>query len=223
MLDHLVYYLERSTPGCTVDEPTMLSLSYYPTRIVLAEWKMYTHLMNRYFKYYEYTLRDIEQRLHDSDIVDLQRWRRRGMQSRHKLTLLTEFIDYWLQQEHQESDRKPWSLVQRDIQHLQSNLEHYSRSLEQMVPIATSMVQLLDSRRGILEASHVGRLTFIALVFVPLSWVSSIFSMSDGYSPGHEHFWVYFATSVPVLLLVVFLSFVRWDFVFAKLKGIMRA
>jgi Mg2+ and Co2+ transporter CorA len=184
---------------------------------VLAEWILYTHLTSRYFKYYEYTVQDIENRLHNSDIIDLQRWRRRSMQSQHKLNLLSEFIDYWLQQE---SNKQPWSLIQKDIKHLQSQLEHFERSLEHIIPVATSMVQLLDSRRWMLEAANVSRLTFIALVFVPLSWVASLFSMSENYSPGEENFWVYFATALPVLFLVLLLSAVQWDQLEGKLKGI---
>lgn len=90
-----------------------------------------------------------------------------------------------------------------------------------MVPMATSMVQLLDSRRSMREAANVSRLTFIALVFVPLSWVASLFSMSDSFSPGHENFWVYFVTALPVLFLVLLLSAVQWHQLVGKLNRIM--
>ncbi|KAK0706120.1 hypothetical protein B0T26DRAFT_655760 [Lasiosphaeria miniovina] len=215
ILSSLIHYFRNQPPGFAASEPSILSLGYYPIRIVLAEWILYTHLMSRYFKYYEYTLHGIENRLHDSDIIDLQRWRRRSMQSQHKLILLSEFVDYWLPQE---ADKQPWNLIRKDIKHVLSQIEHYHRSLEHTVPVATSMVQLLDSRRWMLEAANVSRLTFIALVFVPLSWVASVFSMSENYSPGHENFWVYFATALPVLFLVLILSAVQWDQVVGKLK-----
>ncbi|KAK0749760.1 hypothetical protein B0T18DRAFT_437194 [Schizothecium vesticola] len=217
ILSSLIHYFRNQPPGFSASEPRILSFGYYPIRIVLAEWILYTHLMSRFFKYYEYTLHDIENRLHDSDIIDLQRWRRRSMQSEHKLILLSEFVDYWLPQE---VDKQPWNLILKDIKHVLSQLEHYNRSLEHMVPVATSMVQLLDSRRWVLEAANVSRLTFIALVFVPLSWVASLFSMSENYSPGHTNFWVYFATAFPVLFLVLLLSAVKWDRVAGKLKEV---
>ncbi|ENH63855.1 hypothetical protein FOC1_g10007996 [Fusarium oxysporum f. sp. cubense race 1] len=75
-----------------------------------------------------------------------------------------------------------------------------------MVMVATSLIQLLDSRRSILEAINTKRLTFLALIFVPLAWVSSLFSISDGYNPGHDLFWVYFATALPVPAVVLLLS-----------------
>lgn len=215
MLRSLLHYFRNQPPGFKASQPSILSLGYYPIRIVLAEWILYTHVMSRYFKYYEYSLHDIQNQLHDSDLVDLQRWRRRAMQSQHKLRLLTEYIDHWLQQE---ANKQHWEVVLKDINYILSQLGHYGQSLEQMIPVATSMVQLLDSRRSMLEAANVSRLTYIALVFVPLSWVASLFSMSDNYSPGHEHFWVYFATALPVLLLVLLLSALQWDQLAGKLK-----
>ncbi|KAM7182567.1 hypothetical protein V8F33_014213, partial [Rhypophila sp. PSN 637] len=217
ILSSLLHCFRNQPPGFTIAEPSILSFGYYPMRIALAEWMLYTHLMSRYFKYYEYALHDIENRLHDSDIIDLQRWRRRSMQSQHKVILLFEFINYWLQHE---ADKQLWNLVLRDIKHVLSQLEHYNRSIEHMVPVATSMVTLLDSRRSIREAANVSRLTFIALVFVPLSWVASLFSMSDTYSPGQKNFWMYFATALPVLCLVLLLSAVRWDQVARNLKRV---
>ncbi|CEI38452.1 hypothetical protein FVEN_g11731 [Fusarium venenatum] len=204
MLDSLVHYFSTQR---LLGQPSILSLSYYPIRIVLSEWNLYTHLTSRFSKYYEYSLRNMEARLHDEDLVDLQRWRRRCKQSRHKLWLLSEYVSRW--GEH-ESDTHKWISVQKDINYLREQLQDYGQSLEQMVSIATSMVQLLDSRRSIIEAVSVRRLTYIALIFIPLAWVASLFSMSEEFLPGNEHFWAYFAVALPVLGLVLFLSSLRY-------------
>ena len=45
-------------------------------------------------------------------------------------------------------------------------------------------------------------ITTLALVFVPLSFISSLFGMKDVNAPGGGLFWVYFAVAVPVTLLV---------------------
>jgi Mg2+ and Co2+ transporter CorA len=177
--------------------PQILSISYYALQVSLSEWLLYTLLISRYCKHYEYSLNDISTRLHDDDIIDLQRWRRRTKQSRQKLEILAHFIEYW----GQGVDTQAGNMLLKDIQYIQKQLDDYSRSLEQMLTVATSMVQLLDSRRSILEAVSVRRLTYIALVFVPLSWVSSLFSMSDTYLPGHGRFWVYFAVALPLICL----------------------
>ncbi|VUC28718.1 unnamed protein product, partial [Clonostachys rosea] len=165
--------------------PEILSISYHALRVSLSEWLIYTLIISRYCKHYEYSINDISTRLHDDDIIDLQRWRRRTKQSRQKLIILAQFIECWKQG----LTQQPWDMMLNDIQYIQKQLEDYSLSLEQMLTVATTMVQLLDSRRSILEAVSVRRLTYIALVFVPLSWVSGLFSMSDTYLPGHGRFW----------------------------------
>jgi Mg2+ and Co2+ transporter CorA len=217
MLSNLLHYFSHQPPGFEAAKPSILSLGYYPIRIILAEWNLYTYLMSRYFNHYEYALHDNEKRLHDNDIVNLQRWRRRSIQSRHKLTLVSEFIDYWLQEE---ADKQPWNVVLKDIKHTLSQLDRYNRSLEHMIPVATSMVQLLDSRRSTQDAANLGRLTLIALVFVPLSWVASLFSMSEDYSPQHKNFWVYLTTAVPVLIVLLLLSAVQLDRLVVRLERI---
>ena len=209
MLDSIIHYLQmRAPPSFHPDVPSILSVGYYPIRIVLAEWNFYTHLTSRCSKYYEYSIRDMASRLHDEDIVDLQRWRRRSKRSQQKLSILSESIASYIQYE---DEKRPWMLVLKDIDYLQAQLRDYSQSLEQMVTVATSIVQLLDSRRSILEAVNIRRLTYIALVFVPLAWVASLFSMSDAYSPGHERFWVYFATALPLLGFVIILAIIPYD------------
>ncbi|KAK4195480.1 hypothetical protein QBC40DRAFT_316010 [Triangularia verruculosa] len=215
----LHYFANHPPPGFTATRPSTLSLCYYPTRIVLAEWILYTQLMSHYFKYHECKLQDIENRLHANNIVDLQRWRRRSIQSQHKLRLLAEFIEYWLP--HEPSDKQPWNLVLKDIQHLLSQLQQYNRALKHVVPMATSMVQLLESRRSMQEAANVGRLTLIATVFVPLSWVAGLFGMSEEYTPGHERFWVYWAAALPLLVLVLLLPALQRGLLAERLKEAM--
>ncbi|KAF4997011.1 hypothetical protein FGRMN_4151 [Fusarium graminum] len=218
MLESILHYLQNQlSPSFHTPCPAVLDLGYYPTRIVLAEWNLYIHLTSRFSKYYEYSLRDMNRRLHDIDIVDLQRWRRRCKKSRHKLALLADYIDHHSKYE---DDQEPWRLSLKDIEYLRQQLYDYSQSLEQMVTVATSMVQLIDSRRSILEAVSVRRLTYIALIFIPLAWVASLFSMSDEFLPGEKYFWVYFVTALPILVLVVILSALSYEGILQTVTGL---
>ena len=56
------------------------------------------------------------------------------------------------------------------------------------------------------EAKLVSRLTFVALVFIPLSFTASIFSMGGDFLPGSSHFWVYFAAALPMTSMVLALA-----------------
>jgi len=74
-----------------------------------------------------------------------------------------------------------------------------------MVLVVTSLVQIADTRRLLKEATNVTRLTNLALLFVPLSIVTDLFSMNDGVTT--HGLKLYFTVAIP-LCAVVF-SFAR--------------
>ena len=187
--------------------PTVMSLGYIPTRIALANFLNYTRLVSRFSKHYEYSLKTLYDRTHDDDLVDLQLWKRRSEQSLQKLGSLSNFITTWGDRE---EDQKQWKSVLEDIIYLQSQLNMHRETIQQTISITTTMVQLADSRASMAEAASTKQLTLIALIFVPLSWVASLFSMSNEYAPGGDQFWQYFAVSLPLVCLVLALSVFPW-------------
>lgn len=204
MMESIIHYLQASPPpGLNLTSLSVLSIGYYPIYITLSEWNIYNYLISRCSKQYQYSHQLQAGRVHDEVLLDLQRWKRRSKSSHRKLSILRDVISSHISPS---DDAEVWNGILNDINYLRDQLHDYSQSLEQMVMVATSLIQLLDSRRSILEAINTKRLTFLALVFVPLAWVSSLFSMSDSYSPGHDLFWVYFATALPVLAVVLLLS-----------------
>ena len=62
---------------------------------------------------------------------------------------------------------------------------------------------LKAAERSISEAKSVKALTTVGIVFIPLAFVASLFSMSDPFRPGERLFWMYFVVSVPLLGLIV--------------------
>ncbi|KAF5008003.1 hypothetical protein FDECE_5687 [Fusarium decemcellulare] len=67
---------------------------------------------------------------------------------------------------------------------------------------------LVAAELSVKEAKRARALVLVGLVFIPLLLVSSLFSMSEPYSPGHSRFWVYFVVSVPLAMLTVATYFV---------------
>ncbi|RKK22974.1 hypothetical protein BFJ66_g10213 [Fusarium oxysporum f. sp. cepae] len=204
MMESIIHYLQACPPpGLDLTSPSVLSIGYYPIYITLSEWNIYNFLISRCSEHYQYSDQLKAGRLHDEVLLDLQLWKRRNRNSHRKLNILRDVISSHILPS---DNAAVWNAVLNDVNYLRDQLHDYSQSLEQMVMVATSLIQLLDSRRSILEAINTKRLTFLALVFLPFAWVLSLFSMSDGYSPGHDLFWVYFATALPVLAVVLLLS-----------------
>lgn len=96
--------------------------------------------------------------------------------------------------------------VLEDFQVISTDIEDAGRRLENMLPVVTSLVQIIDARQSFAETANISRLTILALVFVPLSYVSSLFSMNSENMPGSKGFWVYFAVAIPVTFVVFLIA-----------------
>ena len=101
LMEDLMYYWSIKLPECfDSKEPSLMSFSYYPLKIIAAEWVKYLALMHRSIKQYEYSNRDDAQNFLDdleklnSDMRALQSWRRRSMSSQQKLQAVNRLLRY---------------------------------------------------------------------------------------------------------------------------------
>lgn len=206
-------------PGSKVGDPSILCLSYHPIQTIIQEWMLYVLMMGRYVKYYEYSSKTVPLRLErfeKDDIIDLHRWRRRSLQSLHKLDILKRFVEYWILKEENLDQARlqvantmtrerliTWNLLRGDIRYLEEQIMQQARSLEALNPIITSLIQLVDSKRAISQAEDTRRLTYIAILFIPLSFITGIFSMTEPYGPGSDRFWIYWVVALPLTAFVI--------------------
>ena len=79
------------------------------------------------------------------------------------------------------------SLIE-DYEHISTSINECGRRLESMLPFFISLTQVVDSRRSFAKTANISRLTILALTFVPLTFVSSPFSMNAINGPGGSFF-----------------------------------
>ncbi len=168
----------------------------------------YLEVMYHSTKHYEYTQDTIPAVLEqiatlNTDLIALQRWSRRSMATHLKIRSVISFLEH-----HCPKDRDGGTcrLLIEDYKHIASSLDIYSRRLEAMVPIVTSLIQIIDSHRSLIETANLSRLTHLALVFVPLTFVSGLFSMNETVKPGSKAFWIYFTVAIPLCMLVFLMA-----------------
>lgn len=208
MLEDVVFYWnQRSPPSFNHDSPSLLCLGYYPLRIVVAEWGRYIELLNRTTRNYVYST-DIPaenpsiSKL-DRDMSLLQHWVRRCTQTLSKLDYVSMFVQTRIAESSTEEKAVFWPIVQ-DFQHLEKMVTTYNKQLEAKMQVVTSLVQIVDARRSLREAANITRLTNLALLFIPLSFVTSLFGMNDSLS---SHQLVLFVSvSIPLCLGVLFVA-----------------
>jgi hypothetical protein len=199
MLDDIVEYWITAPPDCfDAADPSIQSLAYYPLKIVAAEWVKYIAIMQHCIKMYEYEGSQLDLDKFNMDLRELQGWRRRSMISQRKLRAVIRHLEL-----HSSRNLQHVASIKRileDYTLINSDVEDAGRRLENMLPVVTSLVQIIDARQSFAETANISRLTILALIFVPLSFISSLFSMNSENMPGSDHFWVYFAVAIPVTL-----------------------
>lgn len=203
LLDDIIHYWTlQAPPTMNLERYMLLYLCYFPLKIVTGEWMIYSTVVDRTIKQYEYSSKDFFHfhealDMLDSDLKALQSWRRRAMNSQQKIKALSIFLSSF--------DTSVARDLQEDLAYVSDLIFKCGYILETTIPLVTSFVQIIDSRRAYAETTNITRLTVLALTFLPLSFVSSLFSMDAAIAPGGDHFWVYFAVAIP-LTLVIYLA-----------------
>ncbi|EED23182.1 conserved hypothetical protein [Talaromyces stipitatus ATCC 10500] len=199
--------------------PSILALAYNPIQAVVQEWILYALLMGRYVKYYEYSSETVQMRresFEEYDIIELHRWRRRSLQSLHKLGIVRRFVEHWASKEKNlsldmgvtnkattQEESVIWNLLIGDIKYVEEQIMQHARSLEALNPIITALIQLADTKRAISQAEDTRRLTYIAIIFLPMSFLTGLFSMSEPYGPGSDRFWIYWVVALPLTAFII--------------------
>ena len=105
--------------------------------------------------------------------------------------------------------REDWKISDKDFQYIHQRLQKMKKVVDEMIISAMGLSNIIGSRqalsearRSVKEAKSTKTLTVVGLVFIPLAYTCALFSMSDQFRPGSNLFWVYFAVSIPLILLV---------------------
>lgn len=106
-----------------------------------------------------------------------------------------------------------WTFIFRELEAWQSDTSDLLNTHMLNLQFLDSNRALEDSRLSRAESHNVNRLTYLAAVFIPLSFISSLLSMGADYIPGGgPHFWMYWAISLSLcaaLFALIFLAQMR--------------
>lgn len=103
--------------------------------------------------------------------------------------------------------------MRKDFQTVASGLNELYERTERIAPVATAVTSIEESRRAMDQNRALGRLTYLAVIFAPLSFISSFFSMAPELSELTTTIWIYFAVALPVSMVAFMLvepSLLTW-------------
>ncbi|KAH7068426.1 hypothetical protein BKA63DRAFT_451809 [Paraphoma chrysanthemicola] len=98
--------------------------------------------------------------------------------------------------------------ILRTLEELQTRVDHLSDRGNAEMQLAAAHEQYEAAQKGLEESHNLARLTWLATIFIPMTFVSGLFSMTDNVGTITGTFKTYFAVAIP--LAVVSLATARF-------------
>ncbi|CAN9210768.1 unnamed protein product [Alternaria alternata] len=105
-----------------------------------------------------------------------------------------------------EVGKRARTAISQDYRVLLGQAEASKEHCQESITLLQSSIAILESKKAILQAQRVAKLTFLAFVFVPMSFTTSFFGMEFPELQG-LHIWVWGAATLPIMVIVVALFF----------------
>ena len=207
MLRDLCYYYEHQSDLISLEEwHSPISASLFFKKIVAAH---YLQLVD----YIKAMLPSLELRLTSGWIEEEDQWRSLQTISRRCGNYSDDIEDTLLSLGYTLTDPKSdkygdWKDCEKDFQYVYYRMKILKHRADTLMTAMTGLASIAGNRQNLDEAKRVKRLNLLALLFIPLAYTSSLFSMSDDFKPGASHFWVYWVSSLPVIVLTFSATYV---------------
>jgi Mg2+ and Co2+ transporter CorA len=181
-------------------------------QIVCAEWLTVSRYVAARLRQIEWELERPEYRLmvlpNGSSLERLHTWRRRlplyRTMVRDAKTQVFRHCDNMKTHAGGLSDMGP------DFDIVNQAIEDLLQLTERIAAVAAAVSAIEESRGAAEQNRSLGRLTYLAVIFAPLSFLSSFFSMADDITELSQTIWVYFCAAVPLSILVYLIVNKEW-------------
>ncbi|KAF2653757.1 hypothetical protein K491DRAFT_602203 [Lophiostoma macrostomum CBS 122681] len=93
-----------------------------------------------------------------------------------------------------------------DFERIMKSLNELQDRVDRLSSIVTSEISIEDSRHSLEENHNLARLTWLATTFIPLSFVTGLFSMTDDLGSMAATFGWYFLAAVPLTIICMIVA-----------------
>lgn len=220
MMADLCFYL--STSLGSLESNTLDAIRLVATKIVASHFVMQADFLREIMSDVELSAERMQD-LAGFRIADAERQWSDAQTLRRRMTEYCEYLEANMLQlrvpfhEPDTSQVTDWKDITADFQYLYLRFKELRHRAEMINSSVTGLAGIAGNRqamreqqlalkaaeRSIREARSAKTLTFVGLIFIPLAYTASLFSMADPYKPGQDGFWIYFAMSVPLIIVVI--------------------
>ncbi|KAF1969895.1 hypothetical protein BU23DRAFT_231802 [Bimuria novae-zelandiae CBS 107.79] len=227
MLRDLIHYYTNHSDLLTADDWTEPSKSsVFVKKIVAAH---YLQLVD----YIKAMLPSLELRLESAWVEEQEQWKSLQTISRRCGNYRDDVEDTFLSlgypiEELNSERRVDWKDCRKDFEYIYRRLKILKERADTLMQSMTGLASIAGNRQNLEEAKRAKRLNLLALLFVPLAYTSSLFSMQDDYAPNKGSFWVYWVSALSVVVLTYLTTLVldqalddaaQWELPFRRLRG----
>jgi Mg2+ and Co2+ transporter CorA len=110
-----------------------------------------------------------------------------------------------------EKQRRRSSVILDHFEHLATQAQMLYSRCEGAITVLMNSISIAEARKSISQAERLGRLTFLAFIFVPLSFTTSVFGMNleELSQPNLPSIRIWFALSIPVMVFALLLFYIN--------------
>ena len=202
-LKHHHTVLDYSKPSCTTHFPKLIIASHY-LQVFHYTRGLFDQLEYLLDRRHNFAVQDPETTLQPF-WSDLHHFRRRlENYIRHLATACVQLGIDGIQKCPQDVK----DLADQNFIYLKREFRDLDQRSDAIFTAYGVLSDIASSQQGLLESRAAQSLQYLAVVFLPLSFAASLFSMSDAYNAGQHLFWVYVVIAVVMVTVVAACMFV---------------
>lgn len=103
--------------------------------------------------------------------------------------------------------QREWQNMLANFDDLEKRYKVLEAKIDKIMSVLTAVISIEETKKQITNARDVSRITYLAFIYVPLSFFAALFSMNEDFPTGQTTvYWVFFAVAVPVTALSLLLA-----------------
>ena len=204
-LEMVNFYANLSTKETQIIRADSFSTIHHILRLMAAEWLNVSHIIECELTQLDYRrengitgFNSLQQ-----EVNVLHMWRRRCARYGDMLRRSEEICSHrgpmsWPKLDDSEST----NMITKDFQAVQDKFKRMETNAEKQISTVFAKISVEAGEESIDEARRVTRLTVIATIFLPMSFVASIFGMSGRFALDGDRWWMYVAVAIPLAVSI---------------------
>ena len=229
MLDDIIYYWEEVASGdliaAALNNPALSAV--HLQKLVASNWLVLLEYIWAALSDLERTLWHFEDPTNENTedlLARLNQTLAEGNRLRRRLSWYLDELEWTMRSLNITTDERDLNnkrqkdlSIGEDFKFIHARLHTCKQKVESLATVVTGLLSVCQGKISesvartsaetatvsANEARLVSRLTVLAVIFIPLSFSASIFSMGGDFQPGGSRFWLYFAVSLPMLFLIL--------------------